>query len=148
MGRMTGSASADISAPIERCFEIAADVDHIAEWQSAVVGVEVIERDDQGRVLLAAITNDAKIRTVTVQVRFRYDAPRGLSWTLVKGDVKSLDGSWAFKENADGTVNATYNLELDPGRMLGMLARGPVIDRVREILVSKRPNELKHQAEA
>jgi ribosome-associated toxin RatA of RatAB toxin-antitoxin module len=145
---MTGSASADISAPMEHCYEIAADVDRIAEWQSAVVGVEVLQRDDQGRVLLAAIINDAKIRTVTVQVRFRYDPPRGLSWTLVKGDVKALEGSWAFREGPDGTVNATYNLELDPGRMLGMLARGPVIDRVREILVSKRPAELKQRAEA
>ena len=96
MAPITGSASASIAAPLERCFELAADVDHIAEWQDGVAGVEVLERDAQGRVLVAEILNDAKVRTVKVRVRFSYDEPNGLSWTQVKGDLKSLEGSWAF----------------------------------------------------
>jgi ribosome-associated toxin RatA of RatAB toxin-antitoxin module len=148
MGRMTGSATADISAPMQRCFDIAADVDNIADWQRGVVGVNVLERDADGRALVAAITNDAKVRTITVKVRFRYDAPRGLSWSLVKGDLKSMEGSWVFAEAPGGTTRATYNLALDPGMMLGMLARGPVVDKVRDILVSHRPDELKGRAEA
>lgn len=147
MAPLTGSESIEIDAPMDRCFEIAADVDTIAEWQDGVVGVEVLERDAEGRALVAEITNDAKVRTVKVRVRFAYDAPNGLSWKQEKGDVKSLEGSWAFTESG-GRTTATYALEIDPGRVLGMLARGPVIDRVRDLMVKARPGQLKRRAEA
>ena len=146
MATLDGTASATIAAPIDRCFDIAADVDHIAEWQDGVVGVEVLERDADGRALVAEITNDAKVRTVRVRVRFTYDAPNGLRWTQVKGDLKSLEGSWSFTE-AGGTTTATYALAIDPGRVLGMLARGPVVDRIRDLMVKARPEQLKRRAE-
>ena len=146
MGALTGSASADIAAPLERCYALAADVDRIAEWQDGVVGVEVLERDDRGRVALAEIANDAKVRTVKTRVRFAYDEPRGLSWRQEKGDLRSLEGRWSFTE-AGGTTTATYALEIDPGRVLGMLARGPVEDRIRAIMVEARPQQLKRAAE-
>ncbi len=146
MAPLTGSASADIDASIDTCFDIAADVDHIAAWQEGVVAVEILERDGDGRALIAEISNDAKVRTVKVRVRFTYDAPHGLSWTQIKGDVKSLDGSWAFTETG-GVTTATYALSIDPGRVLGMLARGPVIDRVRDLMVNARPDQLKRRVE-
>ena len=147
MAPLTGSESVEINATIDRCFDVAADVDHIAEWQDGVVGVEVLERDADGRALVAEITNDAKVRTVKVRVRFTYDAPNGLSWKQEKGDVKSLEGSWAFTESG-GTTTATYALAIDPGRVLGMLARGPVVDRIRDLMVKARPGQLKQRVEA
>ena len=147
MGVMGGSASAEINAPIERCFALAADVDDIASWQDGVVAVEVLERDDDGRALVAEITNDAKVRTIKTRVRFAYDEPNGLRWKQEKGDLKSLRGSWTFVAAGAGTT-ATYELEIDPGRVLGMLARGPVVDRVRELMVNARPDQLKRVAEA
>ncbi len=147
MAPLTGSASATIDAPIERCFDIAADVDHIADWQDGVVDVEVLERDGAGRAKVAEITNDAKVRTIKVRVEFTYDEPRGLSWRQTKGDLKSLKGSWAFSEDG-GATKATYALEIDPGRVLGMLARGPVVDRIRDLMVNARPGQLKAAAEA
>lgn len=144
---MTGSASADIAAPQQRCYDLAADVDNIADWQDGVVGVEVLERDDRGRALVAEISSDAKVRTVKARVRFSYDEPSGLSWTQEKGDLKSLEGSWSFTESG-GTTTATYALDLDPGRILGMLVRGPVEGRVRELMVVARPQQLKRVAEA
>jgi ribosome-associated toxin RatA of RatAB toxin-antitoxin module len=147
MGKLSGSASAAVQAPLERCYEIAADVDDIASWQKGVVAVDVLERDAEGRALVAEITNDAKIRTVKVRVRFSYDPPNGLRWVQEKGDLKSLEGSWSFSE-AGGVTTAAYALEIDPGRVLGMLARGPVEGRVRELMVAARPQQLKTRAEA
>ena len=147
MSRMTGSASADIDAPLERCYELAADVDHIAEWQDGVVDVDVLERDAEGRALVAEIHNDAKVRTVKVRVRFTYDEPNGLSWVQEKGDLKSLAGSWRFEPGAGGGTKATYAIELDSGRVLGMLVRGPVEGRVRDLMVKARPGQLKARAE-
>jgi ribosome-associated toxin RatA of RatAB toxin-antitoxin module len=146
MGKMTGSASAEIAAPLERCYELAADVDHIVEWQDGVISVDVLERDNQGRALVAEIANDAKVRTIKTRVRFTYDEPSGLSWEQEKGEFKSLAGSWSFKSSGD-TTTATYDLEIDPGMVLGMLVRGPVEGRVRELMVDARPGQLKVRAE-
>jgi uncharacterized protein YndB with AHSA1/START domain len=148
MGKMDGTATAEIAAPIERCFEIAADVDHIAEWQNGVQKVNVLERDAQNRPLLVEIVNDAKVSTIKTKVRFDYDPPNGLSWRQEKGDLKSLVGSWTFSENGSGTTRATYALNGDPGRVLGMLVRGPVEGKLRDLLVNGRPGELKARAEA
>src|SRR3954451_22529216 len=134
MGRLSGEASTDIAAPMQRCFDIAADVDRISEWQRGVAEVTVLERDGAGRAAVAEIVNDAKVRTVKVRVRFEYDPPRGLKWKQESGEVKAMEGSWAFADGPDGTTTATYALTVDPGMVLGMLARGPVQDRVRAVL--------------
>jgi ribosome-associated toxin RatA of RatAB toxin-antitoxin module len=147
MGKMEGTATAEIAAPLERCYEIAADVDHIAEWQNGVQKVNVLERDGEGRPLLVEIVNDAKVTTIKTRVRFDYDPPNGLSWHQEKGDLKSLVGSWRFESNGNGSTTATYKLDGDPGRMLGMLVRGPVEDKLRDLLINGRPNELKARAE-
>ena len=147
MSSLSGSAHAEIDAPIERCYEIAADVDNIADWQEGVTDVDVLERDGEGRPLVAEIHNDAKVRTVKVRVRFSYDPPHGLSWTQEKGDLKSLEGSWRFEPAGDGGTRATYTLDIDPGLVLGMLLRGPVEGRVRDMMVKARPEQLKTRAE-
>jgi hypothetical protein len=146
MGKIEGSATEEIQAPIERCHELAADVDRIAEWQGGVQQVEVLERDGDGRPLLVEVTNDAKVRAVKTTVRFTYDPPHGLSWRQEKGDLKSLVGSWSFAAS-DGGTSATYALTGDPGRVRGMLVRGPVQDRLRAMLVEGRARELKERAE-
>lgn len=147
MGVIEGTATAEIDAPIEVCYRHAADVDHIAEWQSGVQKVEVVERDGDGRVLVAKISTDAKVRVVTTTVRFSYDEPKGLSWKQTKGDLKALDGEWIFEDLGGGRTKASYHLVGDPGRVLGLLIRGPVEGRLRELLVGDRPDQLKRRAE-
>jgi ribosome-associated toxin RatA of RatAB toxin-antitoxin module len=147
MGAIEGTATAEIAAPVERCYELAADIDHISEWQGGVQDVQVVERDDQGRATVARISTDAKVRTITTTVSFAYDEPRGLSWKQTQGDLKALDGEWRFEPSGTGT-RATYHLVGDPGRMLGMLIRGPVEEKVRGLLIGDRPAELKRRAES
>jgi ribosome-associated toxin RatA of RatAB toxin-antitoxin module len=147
MGVIEGTATAEIDAPIERCYAHAADVDRIAEWQSGVQHVEVLERDGQGRALVAKISTDAKVRVVGTVVRFAYDEPRGLSWKQTKGDLKALDGEWVFEDLGGGRTKATYHLVADPGRMLGMLIRGPVEGRLRALLVGDRPDQLRRRVD-
>ena len=44
-----GERTVEIDAPLERVFEIAADIEHAPEWQESLKDVEVIERDTDGR---------------------------------------------------------------------------------------------------
>jgi ribosome-associated toxin RatA of RatAB toxin-antitoxin module len=145
---MGGSASADIEAPLDAVWAIVEDVLSAPDWQGGLVGMTALERDDQDRATLVETENDIKVRHVKTQVRFSYAPPTRLSWTQVKGDLKSVEGAWVLEDLGEGRTRATYELDSDPGRVLGMLIRGPVESAVRGMLVNARPGELKARAEA
>ena len=143
-----GDRSVEIDAPIGRCYEIAADIENAPDWQGSLKDVEVLERDGERRPLVVETESDAKVKTVRARLRFSYDPPTGIRWVQEKGDTKSLTGSWSFEDLGGGRTRATYALEADPGRMLGMLLRGPAEAKVRDFLLGDAAEGLKRQAEA
>ena len=147
MAKMGGSASAEIDAPLDEVWAVVEDVVTAPDWQGGLVSVTPIETDDQGRPTLVESENDIKVRTVKTKVRFAYDGPTRLSWKQEKGDLKSVEGSWQLEDLGDGRTRATYTLDSDPGRVLGMMLRGPVESAVRGMLVNSRPDELKARVE-
>ena len=147
MGLIKGDKSVEIEAPIERCYEIAADVENAVEWQGSLKDVEVLERDGERRPLLVETESDAKVKSVRAVLRFSYEPPMGIRWVQEKGDTKALTGSWGFEDLGGGRTRATYALEADPGRMLGMLLRGPAETRVRDFLLGNAAEGLKQKAE-
>ena len=146
MADLDGSESLEIHAPVERCFEVAADVERAPEWQGTMKTATVHERDADGRAKVVETVADAKVSQVKVKLRFSYDEPRGLSWERIGGDLKALHGSWSF-EDLGGRTRATYSLTADPGRMLGMLLRGPAEAKVRDFLLGGAAEGLKRRAE-
>jgi uncharacterized membrane protein len=118
MADLEGSRSIEIAAPVERCFAIAADIDHLPEWHGAMAEVEVLERDDEGRATVTDSEMDATVTRVRMRLRFSYDEPNGLRWTRESGDLRSLEGSWRFEERGNGLTLATYSLEIGVGRRL------------------------------
>ena len=146
MGFLGGEASAEIAAPIDEVWAVVEDVGSAPDWQQGLEAMEPLEHDEEGRVLVADSTSDAKVRHVTTRVRFEYDPPTRVTWRQEKGDLKSLEGCWLL-EDLGGRTRATYKLEGDPGRVLGMLVRGPVEDKLRGVLVNGRPEELRARIE-
>lgn len=144
---MGGTASAEIDAPLDEVWAVVEDVLIAPEWQGGLVAVTALERDGDGRPTLVESESDIKVRHVKTQVRFRYEPPTRLSWTQEKGDLKSVEGSWTLQGLGAGRTRATYTLDADPGRVLGMLIRGPVEAAVRAMLVNARPGELKARVE-
>ena len=80
-------------------------------------------------------------------MRFRYEPPTRLSWMQEKGDLKSVTGSWSLEDLGEGRTRAAYALDADPGRVLGMLIRGPAEAAILAGLVNARPGELKLRIE-
>lgn len=144
---MGGTASAEISAPIEQVWAVVEDVLIAPEWQGGLVEVSALERDGEGRPTLVESVSDIKVRRVKTQVRFSYEPPTRLSWIQEKGDLKSVEGSWVLEDLGAGKTRATYTLDGDPGRVLGMVIRGPVEAAARAMLVNARPGELKERVE-
>ncbi len=147
MGNISGARTVEIDAPIERCFEIAADIPNAIEWQGSLKDVEVLERDPDKRAALVETESDAKVKHVKALLRFSYEEPTAIRWVQEKGDTKSLIGSWTFEDLGEGRTRATYALDADPGRMLGLLLRGPAETKVRDFLLGDAAEGLKQRAE-
>jgi uncharacterized membrane protein len=147
MGTLEASWTVEIEAPRERCYEIAADIEGASEWQGTLERVEVLERDREGRAQVVDTTSDATVKKVRSRLRFSYDPPGGIAWEQEKGDAKWLTGTWEFEDAGEGRTRATYGLRSDPGRILGLLLRGPVEGKVKELLTKGAAEGLKRQAE-
>jgi uncharacterized membrane protein len=148
MGNIIGERTVEIDAPVQRCFDIAADIENAPAWQGSLKSVDVLERDAEGRPTLVNTTNDAKVKSVSTRLRFSYNSPTEIRWVQEKGDVKSLDGHWRLDDLGGDRTRATYALDVDPGRMLGLLIRGPVGGQVRDFLLGNAAEGLKRTAEA
>jgi uncharacterized protein YndB with AHSA1/START domain len=142
MANLGGEASVDIDAPIERVWAVVEDVMAAPEWQGGLDGMTALEHDEAGRPTLVETENDIKVRRIKAHVRFHYDGPTRLSWTQEKGDMKSVEGAWELEDLGGGRTRATYRLDADPGRVLGLIIRGPVEAATRALFVNGRPGEL------
>ncbi len=147
MAELEASWTVEVEAPRERCFEIAADVAGAPRWQGTLEEVEVLERDAQGRAHRVETVSDAMVKKVRARLRFSYEPPERIAWEQEKGETKWLTGSWTFEELAGGRTRATYALRTDPGRILGLLLRGPVEGKVKELLTRSAAEGLKREAE-
>ena len=147
MGTLEASWTVEIEAPRERCYEIAADIEGAPEWQGTLERVEVLKRDREGRALVVKTVSDAMVKKVGSQLRFSYQPPEGITWEQEEGETKWLTGSWEFDAIGEDRTRATYGLRTDPGRILGLLLRGPVESKVKELLTKSAAEGLRRQAE-
>lgn len=142
MAELSGSASVEIEAPLEQVWAVVEDVLDAPNWQGGLDAMSALERDGEGRPTLVETENDLRVRKVKTRVRFSYEGPTRLSWTQEKGDLKSVEGSWLLEDLGGGRTRATYELEVDLGRVLGMLIKGPAEAALMALFVNGRPGEL------
>jgi hypothetical protein len=144
---ISGTSTAEINGPLERVWELVQDVEAAPRWQGGLKAMRALERDGGGRAILCESETDAKVRTVRSTVRFTYNGPSSLRWRQEKGDLKSVEGSWQLEDLGGGRTRATYAIDADLGRMLGMVIRGPLVGVLRDMLAGARAGELKRWAE-
>lgn len=147
MGRLLASHTVEIDAPRDQVYAVIEDVPSSDVWNPSLKSVEVLETDSEGRAGLVNMKADALVKETNQRVRFSYQPPGGMSWTQEKGDAKSLDGTWELVELDGGRTRATYALDVDPGRILGMLLRGPIEGKVKEFLSKGAAEGLKEHVE-
>jgi carbon monoxide dehydrogenase subunit G len=146
MGTISGSSTAEIDAPIGHVWELVEDVEKAPDWQGGLKDMEALDRDANGRATRCESQTDAKVRTIKSIVRFTYDGPTSLAWRQEKGDLKSVEGSWGLEDLGGERTRATYNIEVDLGR-IGLFVRGPLVDVLRGQLAGARAGELKRAIE-
>lgn len=148
MSKVNGSAITEIEAPIGEVYRVAADVEGSPRWQPEIKVAECLERDRDGNQVLVHMETDAKVRRLGSDIRFSYEAPGRISWVQEDGDLKAVEGSWELEDLGEGRTRATYWLEVDLGRTLGLLIRGPLVGVLRGQLVDSMPEKLKRFMES
>ena len=119
-----------IAATAEQVWKIVADVEGYPNWHPFFTTLEVLERDEAGRVLVAACTHGTSVVRLRTELRFSYDEGHTLRASGKGQDLKSMAGSFELGEAGDG-VALRHTLTVDPGFKIGLLLRGPVEERVR-----------------
>lgn len=148
MAAMDGQSSCVIDAPIEVVFAIVADLELVPKWQPDVKVSRCLERDEDGRAVLVHTELETVIRRTEARLRVSYEDPTCVSWVMEEGDVPSFKGSWTLSPVAADRTLAEYAVEIDFGRKLGMLVRGPAGKALKATAVSSMPDKLKNYVEA
>ena len=148
MAVMGGSSTAEVDAPLEQVRAFVQDVERAPQWQAGLKVMRALERDSGGRAVLCQAEADARIRTIRSVVRYSYDGPAALSWRQEQGDLKSAVGRWELEDLGGNRTRATYWLEVDLGRVLGLVIRGPLVDLLRGMMVGARAGELTRAVES
>jgi ribosome-associated toxin RatA of RatAB toxin-antitoxin module len=148
MAQVSGSASADIDAPIDAVWAIVQDVERWPEWQGTLGALRALDHDSEQRATVCHMELDAKVTQIKMKLRCEYEPPARMSFQRESGDLSSLAGSWQLKDLGDGRTRATYELVVNPGGVLNFLLNDATTKRLRETLVDVRPRELKVRAES
>ncbi len=148
MGILKAERTVEIDAPKSRCYEIIADLENTPDWQDSMKSIKVLETDGEGRPSLVEIKSDAKVKEISSRLAFAYQPDDGMTWEQKKGDLKWMTGKWVLEDLGDDRTRATYALEGDTGRMLGLLIKGPVEDKLKEFLTKDAAEGLKREAES
>lgn len=144
MGSTQAQHSTTIHASAEVCFEAICDYESYPEWQSAVSKVVILERDEKKRGTVVEQTIDIKVKKIRYRLLYHYEgAPHRLHWEYLEGDLKDIIGEYLFKPDGD-TTEATFSLEIDPGRFVP----GPIKKILVEQVMRSSVDELKKRAEA
>jgi ribosome-associated toxin RatA of RatAB toxin-antitoxin module len=148
MGSINGSASTEIEAAIAAVYTVAADGEGATRWQQEIQVAECLARDADGNQLTVRMETETPIKRLTSVLNYSYEPHSRISWVQEDGDLKSVVGSWDLEELDAGLTRVTYRLEVDPGRILGMAIRGPVVGVLRDKMVDSMPGKLKSFVEA
>ena len=148
MSRFGGASSAEIAAPAAVCFEVVCDTARTPDWHQAIAAVEILELDGDGRASLVKATVDAILAQVELNLRFTYEQERALHMRRESGDLKDLTATWIFEDLGDGRTHASFQTEFDPGRVLSLLAKGPLFGRLESLLAKQPPEGLRQAVEA
>ena len=140
MTLLSGSATTEIPAGIDRCWAVVEDLSQAPGWQQGLEEVTVLERDDRGRPLICDTVTDARFTKVRCRVRVSYDPPHRMAFTRIAGDAEQMEGSWELEELGAQRTRATYALAVDPGKV-GIMAR-PLEKALRPLVIGGRPGEL------
>lgn len=135
-----------VTSSIERCFEVAADLESYPDWVDEIESIEISELDSQNRPMIAEFRAQSFGRKIRYKLQYDYSkAPNGIYWALLESDmIKRLDGSYEFQSLDEGSeTEVTYKLAIE----LAVSLPGFVKRRAEEKVVDSALADYKSRVE-
>jgi ribosome-associated toxin RatA of RatAB toxin-antitoxin module len=118
--------SITINAPLEKVFDVIADVERYPDFLPEVKSIKVsTKRGPEYDVHYVAEV----VKTIKYTVRIKEERPNKLSWTFVDGEfMKDNRGGWELHDLGNGTTKATYNIEVTLGPLVPKTIVNALVD--------------------
>ena len=130
------SYSTTIAAPVAECFAALHAFEAYPTWSSPTTSCRVLERYPDGMPKRVEFLLDMTVKTVRYVLEYVWDPPHGATWTMVEGDLASIEGSYGFEQTAGGTAaTCTQAIELGfwlPGFLRKTIEAKALRDSVEE----------------
>ena len=126
--------------------DVIADLERYPEWSEGITAVEVLaEFSETGRPAEARFTLHSGPLLDTYELEYSWDGDDRVSWWLTTGTVlKAMDGTYALRDNGDGTTAVSYRLAVDVKiPLIGVLKR-----RAEKVIVDTALKGLKARVES
>jgi uncharacterized membrane protein len=125
----------DIEGPVEQVYALAKDIESFPEFMPDLKSVKVIEKSEDGRVVLSewvGIVKEFKTTVKWTEKDVWDDEALTCTFSLVKGDYSKYSGFWKFtdlggKTRFDSEIEVEYDVPL-----VGALIKGIIAKKMKE----------------
>ena len=150
VGEFDASYSVAVAGSVDDCFAVLTEFADYPNWSKPVMTCEVLDRHADGLPRRVAFAVDM-VKTVRYTLEYSWTPPRGGTWKLVEGELKSVQGSYVFESAGPDRTKATCSQSVDvgfwvPGPIRRMLEQKALRDSVEEFrqAVEARARSAKH----
>lgn len=139
--------SIDVDVAVEDFYRVISDFGAYRNFVSDMRDVRVGPREGNRVEATYTLEIDAGVarRSVSYTLAHEEDPPRGLRWSLMRGDLmKSNSGSWRLERLDDRRTRATYSIDIS----FGLLVPRAISNFLTERNLPKMLEEFKQRAES
>lgn len=146
---ITGDRTVEIDAPADDVYAMIVDAEEFPSWNPSAKEVEVTSTNGSGLPATSRVLLDVKVKTVKLNLGYVYGSdPRSMRFESEKGsEVKKVECDFVVTDSGPASCAVRMTVVVDPGRTLGLLLRGPVVDKVRDHIIDGTLSKLKERAE-
>ncbi|MEK6648308.1 MAG: SRPBCC family protein [Actinomycetota bacterium] len=141
----TTSGTISIAAPVAVIQGILFDIAQYPSWSTAIKSVEVLTKDDQGRVASAKLVVDAGMMKDRVTLDYDWSAaPSRLEFSLADADLlTAMDGAYVITAEDEGSTRVRYELTVSLSMPIPAMMR----HKAEQMTIDQALNQLKTHAE-
>ena len=134
-----------IQAPVASVQAILFDIGEYPAWSTAIKSVDVITKDDKGRVTSATLAVDAGMMRDKVTLDYDWSAaPTRLEFSLSQADLlTAMDGAYVITAADDETTTVSYELTVSLSLPIPAIMRR----KAEQTTIDLALNQLKIRAE-
>ncbi len=140
------SSTITVDAPLEAVTRALFDLESYPQWSTSIKAVDVIARDDQGRITKVKMVIDAGMMKDRVVLDYDWSgAPGKLSFTLDDADLLTgMDGAYTIKSVDEDTTSITYELTVSLSMPIPAMMR----QKAEKTTIDQALSQLKASLEA